>query len=599
MAAPSKSQVSIYTDLCMQVVLCDPLGITSSGSLKKDCDVLQRRVDLEGLSFLTKTLPLLGKALDQGLESGRLSVPRGFHLDKTGNRPALLQAYFSLLFDEDGAILEEASADAVRHIRQVCFFAYKLNVPYSSEENEAVLSRFISVEEELESLQLSDADPVLDLASRITETVFGDFDPLNIVPRHGPGAVATGEKLDEKWVFSRKYSNLHRVFPYYEYFVTGRGREILDRLAWYKSLVPEESGTAKVVLVPKDSRGPRLISAEPLEYQWIQQGLGRKMVEHLESSRFTSGSINFTDQGINQKLALASSTSREYATLDLQDASDRVSLGLVRSVFRNTPQLLQALEASRSTATILPDGRRVSLNKFAPMGSALCFPVEAYIFWALLVAASVRRTRLPLQRVGRSIRVYGDDIIVPSSWADRCMDDLERFGLRVNRSKSFIKGFFRESCGYDAFKGILVTPARLRVPWTGRDTDGAAFASYVALLNDFVQRGYYLASDYLRELIEETYGKLPFGTSRSSYPCRIVSDPLEAEILNSFAFKRRWNPQFQRFEFKVSALRNGKRDTQLDSWPRLLRALCMPQMGDPSVVVVPRSTKIKRSWAAV
>jgi len=336
-----------------------------------------------------------------------------------------------------------------------------------------------------------------------------------------------------------------------------------------------------------------------LEYQWLQQGLGRKIMAHLEASRFTCGSINFTLQRVNQELALANSISREYATVDLKDASDRVSLKLVRRVFKSSSKLLECLEALRSTSTMLPDGSLLSLEKFAPMGSALCFPVEAYVFWCIMVAAAVLHTGLPLVTVGHSIFVYGDDIVIPSTWVECCTNALERFGLIVNRSKTFVNGFFRESCGIDAFKGVTVTPSRLRSRWTGRSSDGAAFASYVSLYNDLFVKGYYYASDYLLGAIESTYGKLPFGTSLSSYPCRVVPGGLEAEILNSQFFKRRWNPQFQRFEFKVLKLSARKINTQLDSWPRVLRDNLAPPMGDPSVVVVPRSTKIKRGWAAV
>jgi len=594
-----QSQAGFYSDLCACLVLCDPLGITSSVDLKRDVEILQSRASSEGLQFLTKTLPLLGKALDRALEVGRLVVPRGFHLDRSRNRPAFLQAYFSLLFDEDGAILEEAPADAVRHIRQVCFFAYKLDIPFSQEQRNIVIDNFVAVEEELKLTHFDDADPVLDLASRICGTIFEDFDPSDIVPRHGPGAVATGERLDEKWDFSHKYSNLHRVFPIYEFFMVGKGRELQDRLGWYRRLELRTFGSAKVVLVPKDSRGPRLISEEPLEFQWIQQGLGRKFMRHLEDNRLTSGNINFTNQGVNQQLALANSISREFATLDLRDASDRVSLALVRRIFKEIPRTLDHLEACRSSATTLPDGRVIELSKFAPMGSALCFPIEAFCFWVLMVADLVVSTRLPLKRVGRSIFVYGDDIIVPVDWADRCMNALERYGLRVNRDKSFITGFFRESCGVDAFKGVDVSPSRLRTQWTGRYTDGSAYASYIALMNQLFIKDYFLAYRYLLERIEETYGKVPFGLSTSSFPCRIVSNALEAEIRNSRDFFRRWNPKIQLFEFKVLSLFSKRQKTQLDGWPRLLRNLVMPQLGDPSVVVVPRSTKIKRVWAVV
>lgn len=374
-----------------------------------------------------------------------------------------------------------------------------------------------------------------------------------------------------------------------------------DRLDWYKNLQRLKTGVAKVVLVPKDSRGPRLISCEPLEYQWIQQGLGRKLFDYLERiNPLTRKRVNFTHQDINQKLAQDSSRSLKFATLDLSDASDRVSLSLVRRVFIDLPELLGHLEACRTTATTLPDGRVLDLNKFAPMGSALCFPVEAYIFWVLIVAARVWETREPLKRVGESTFVYGDDIIVPTDKAPQCIQILESVGLRVNRDKSCITGSFRESCGVDAFKGVNVTPARLRTLWTGRSTDGSAYASYAAMANELGFRGYKIASTFLWNRIEQTYGRIPYGTVNSGFPCKVVQSPMLAISLNRKLLRWRLNRRLQRIEFLVKFLKPRKIASELDDWPRLLRdTVSEVSLQDPSVVVVPRSTQIKRGWAAV
>jgi hypothetical protein len=336
-----------------------------------------------------------------------------------------------------------------------------------------------------------------------------------------------------------------------------------------------------------------------LEYQWIQQGLGRKLVQLFESSKLTKGQINFTRQDINQQLATSSSTTRQFATLDLKDASDRVSLELVRRIFGGTPEVLRALEATRTTETRLPTGEVVHLSKYAPMGSALCFPVEAYVFWVTLVSAMVQTTRMPLQKVSKLIYVYGDDIIVPTTWAERCIHVLESVGLRVNTSKSCIHGFFRESCGVDAFKGVNVTPIRLKKLWTGRRSDGTAFVSYTALANSLLERGYVGTSDLMFTLVEGTYGKLPYGTRSSGFPCRIVRDRQVAERLNLSSTLSRWRSDYQRLEFRVRFSSPKKTGSTLDGWPRLLRALVHQAGEEPSKLVLPRSNTIKRGWRVV
>jgi len=437
---PLKSQEEIfYLRLHAQLVRSGPLEIDSSvhKSLGRDVETLKSRFSSEGLAFLTKTLPRLGKAIDQALVSGRFNPIREFSSQSGASRPAFLQVYFNLVFDEHGLLLAEACPEAVKFLRQVCFFAYKLELPYSVAEESRVIENFIATDAGLKLADDPSSTELFQLAEIITQKVFYGFNHKDILPRHGPGAVATGEKLEEKWVFTRLFDAIHQVFPYYNYYVVGGARELTDRLDWYRLLQRLERGRARVVLVPKDSRGPRLISCEPLEYQWIQQGLGRKLANHLEyRNRYTRGRINFTHQDINRSLAQTSSTSERFATLDLKDASDRVSLELVRRIFKRSPELVRALEACRTTETELPDGRVIPLQKYAPMGSALCFPVEAYIFWVVIVSAVIRGKNLPLERVGRQVYVYGDDIIVPTEWALLSIQALESVGLLVNRDKS-------------------------------------------------------------------------------------------------------------------------------------------------------------------
>lgn len=589
------SRVGFYTDLLVALLLDNPLSL-SEKDLQRDISTLRSRVAHEGLSFLTKTLPKLGKALDLGMSELRFTLPRGFPRGK-GSSPAFMQAYFKRVFGNDGELLEEADAGAVKHLRQVCFCCYKLETPYSEETIASTLDAFVQTEEELELPDDRETCDILVAASYIIRDLLEGFDPKEIVCRHGPGAVATGERSSHKWVFSRKYEDIHRVYPYYEYFVVGGAPEILDRLEWYKGLERRKTGQAKVILVPKDSRGPRLISSEPLEYQWIQQGLGRKLADAAETrSRYR---INFRDQGRNRQLALSSSITREMATLDLKDASDRVSCALVEKLFAHTG-LVPYLMACRSGTTLLPDGRLLELKKFAPMGSALCFPVEAICFWALSVVAVNRQLGGPTFKSENSVYVYGDDIIVPTECAENVAATLERVRLKVNRSKCCIQGPFRESCGMDAFKGEQVTPIRVRTPWTSHRSDGNALASYVSLRNQLNVAGYTKAGAHVERHLLRTYGKIPYGTKFCGYPCFIVDTPEEASILNArLDLKCRYDESLQRLEWSVRFLKSEEERFAHDGWPRLLRDVTMGAGDDPDRVVLPRSTYIKRGWMAV
>lgn len=566
--------------------------------LRVDIRVLRNRTYREGLSFLTKTLPKLGKSLDRALETGRLYYPSEFGRSHSSSEiPAFLQVYFKRIFALDGTLLEHPCELAISHIRLITMLCYKLELPYSPEIEVDKINSFVENEKSLETLVLPD-DLVIE--SAIASTVFSDFDETDILPKHGPGAVATGEKLDEKYEFKRLYNSIHQVYPYYKYFVVGSSRELLDRLSWYKSLERLEEGTAKVCLVPKDSRGPRIISSEPLEYMWLQQGLGRKIVDRLQSNFITKGNINFTSQAVNRELALESSLSQRFATIDMKDASDLVSVELVKRVFCKTPNLLRALLALRTTSTRLPDGRTIPLLKYAPMGSALCFPVESFIFWVLCVAAIRRSSRMRLRQVCKLVYTYGDDLIIPVEYVQVCIEALENCGLKVNRDKSLFQGKFRESCGLDAYNGVEVTPIKIHTLWTGRRNDGAQLASYCAIANELGKRQYNEASDYIWTKLDRLYGFVPYGTSTSGYPCKIVESPEIAEILNRVdKVKSRFSERYQRLEFFVRFLKPKKLQSTLDSWTRLIRNLCCGVGDEPSVNIAARSVKLSSGWNVV
>lgn len=463
--------------------------------LKHDAATFEKRFAAEGLSFITSTLPLLSKALTRALETKHFLCPTGFKKMRGTALPRFCGGLLKEVFEDDGRLRYDCDTSCLTDVMQLGNLFYKLDLPYSFQKSKKVIDKFVEVEEYLHTLEIKD-DSILDEASVIVERVLRGFNPMDITPRHGPGSVATREKPSEKWDFKRKYNSIHRVYPYYTYFTPSR-KSLLRSIGSYKSLEQLESGCARVTLVQKDSRGPRLISMEPLEYQYIQQGIARSLVRHLENkSRLTRKSVNFTDQTINQRLALENSLTRDCSTLDMKEASDRVSLALVRKVFSRRPDVLRSLEATRTTHTELPDGRKIALAKFAPMGSALCFPVEALVFWSLAEAIR-RRTRTK----GR-VYVYGDDIIVPKRITSPLLKILPLYGLEFNEDKCFTYGHFRESCGMDAYRGIRCTPCRMRKILPKSKKEVSSLVSGVEFSNHLWERGYWNSATYVRTVCE-------------------------------------------------------------------------------------------------
>jgi len=337
---------------------------------------------------------------------------------------------------------------------------------------------------------------------------------------------------------------------------------------------------------------------EPLEFQWVQQGLNRALVRRLESHPLTCLRVNFSDQSINRELALSSSQNHFYGTIDLKDASDRVTVQLVERIFPKN--LLPYLMAVRSGSTLLPDGSRMPLVKYAPMGSATCFSVEATCFWALSVCAVSQALKIPHREAATFVYVYGDDLIIPSLAYERVVEVLEMCGLKVNASKCFYRGDFRESCGMDAYQGIPVTPTRIRRPWSARPSDGETLSAYASYANDFAKKGYYALADFLFGSLSAVHGVIPHGTALSGYPNR-NQDSVSAAIRQNLADGKRirFNKKVQRWEVWAKVLIPGRAPSQLDSWPRLLRDLTMGPGKDPSEVTLPRNVKLKWRWVAI
>jgi len=241
--------------------------------------------------------------------------------------------------------------------------------------------------------------------------------------------------------------------------------------------------------------------------QYTQQSILEILVKRLESYRFTEGSINFADQTVNQRLALSSSVDGCLATIDLKDASDRVSAGLTWEMLASQPHFRDLVFACRSLRADVPGKGVHTLARFASMGSALCFPIEAMVFYTICISAILRAKGYPLTvksllRVKDSVRVYGDDIIVPVEYVPSVVSELEWFNLRVNTNKTFSTGKFRESCGLDAYDGTQVTPVYVRRVLPRNRRNAAELVSAVSLGNQLYKAGYWKAAAHVRGVVE-------------------------------------------------------------------------------------------------
>jgi hypothetical protein len=431
--------------------------------------------------------PKLDKVLLEELETGKL-------------QPVDISEWIKPLWEKWFATRKPLT---LKSLRQVLVFGYKAEHEPSEEQLQAAQAAFLSTEEGLETfntyLGANCQSPFFREARRLVSRVIsrGKFSVLTDVS-HGPGAVFPPCKPSEKSDFRIIYPNIDKYYPFFEYF-RATTSAVMNALQDQDTLEVGGDITAKLTAVPKDSRGPRLICVHPKESIWIQQGLRHALEKCITQNPLTRGKINFTDQTVNQVLAIQGSIDGSYATIDLKSASDTVSLELFRYLFGNDAQYFESCRAEKLR---LLDGRLHTLRTYAPMGNATTFPVEALVFWAVVRAGILSLSG----EICSDVYVFGDDIIVPTRYYHIAIRSLVRAGFIPNQGKCFYRGSFRESCGCDAFNGTEVTPIRLKRSDVRLLSDQV---SLCAIAKAFRARGYEETAAYIYTRVrQQRRGKL-------------------------------------------------------------------------------------------
>jgi len=394
----------------------------------------------------------------------------------------------------------------------------KIELECSPARQLAAVRNYVECEQEVRMAdrRLSDEDNAefARISAMLFQSVFDRMDRDvyygRLVPKHGPGSTADGLSGNGKYNQAVWTDRLEAVLPAGEYLLPNWS--YYSQLEGVDFLEPGSEVPVKVTLVPKTLKTPRVIAMEPTCMQYMQQALLGSFLEHYWEDDLLPQLIGFDDQEPNQVLARQGSLDQRTATLDLSDASDRVSNQLVRTMLARHPHLLAAIDATRSRRAELPEPREgfsgevIRLAKFASMGSALCFPVEAMVFTTLIFLGIQRSLNTSLSRrdlydhVG-SVRIYGDDLIVPVDQVHTVVQTLEHFGARVGMGKSFWTGRFRESCGRDYFDGHDVSVIRVRQAFPTRRHDVTEVESLVSLRNQLYTSGYWRTVRWLDSVL--------------------------------------------------------------------------------------------------
>jgi hypothetical protein len=496
-----------------------------------DIKTVEARSYHEGLSFLTITLPELGKAIQKWLDLEQVDRMMVTNFSFHQGLPRFLGGFLDLVFDRSsGALLDNPNIDAILSLRQLTLMFGKILLPTTQARYEEAMQDFVGCEQEVRIGDATRSTIDLDRFRDMSTMLFGQlFTVLDreiyygdaLIPKHGPGATADRMIGNEKYNQRTWPKRLEKYFPAGEMLLPNwRYYDQLDEIDF---LEPEAEIPTRVIAVPKTLKTPRIISAEPVAMQYCQQAvqllirdLVRVAGKHpdMRQSSYLSQMIGLDDQVPNQDLAQEGSFTGALATLDLSEASDRVSNQLVRAMLSNWPHLHGAVDACRSRKADVPTQSVIRLSKFAPMGSALCFPIEAMVFLTMIFIGIDSASNVPLSRkdvksFAGKVRVFGDDIIVPKEYVHTVVRSLEHFGAKVNVNKSFWNGKFRESCGKEYYDGHDVSIVKVRREFPSSRQDANEVISLVALRNHLYWHGYWSTVKWLDSRIRKVLKYFP------------------------------------------------------------------------------------------
>jgi len=514
-------------------LILNDLGNRVGISTLNDKKTVAKRVEDEGDSFLTITLAKFCKDFERSLDQGFVDhdLFKGFTFK--GSLPRFLGGFFDLIFDRGtGILLDDFSIDSIYSIRQFSGMWSKIERDCTPERVAAAFDDYHLSEE---AVKVADAtllpheyEDFERMSALLFRSLFSILDREvyngNSLPKHGPGSTADGTLGNKKYHWRTWTERMEYLFPASEFLAPSYSLYLERDLHW---LTPGQEPPVKVITVPKTMKTPRLIAKEPVHMQYVQQGLLELIMDNFKRDDILSKFVSFDDQEPNRFLAHEGSIDGSLATLDLSAASDRVSNQLVLRMTKLWPSLQEGLQACRSRSADV-DGQVVRLAKYASMGSALCFPVEAMVFLTLIFLgierkAGYRFTIKDIKSFDGQVRVFGDDMIVPEDYVHEVIAVLERFGLSVNRDKSFWTGRFRESCGKEFYRGFDVSIVKLRSDIPTRPTHVQEIVSLSAFRNQ--AQSLFLLSTV--ETIDEWISKLipyPFVHETSSVVGRVPMD---------------------------------------------------------------------------
>lgn len=183
---------------------------------------------------------------------------------------------------------------------------------------------------------------------------------------------------------------------------------------------------SRFTTVPKNNLDDRPIDVNCLLNFLTQRQIGLGLKQMLSANL----SIDLDSLALLHRQRIRDNS---IATVDLKNASDSVSLALIRFLFPK--RIVRLIESARAPFVLGPDGAYHEPRKISSMGNGFTFELMTVVLTALCRVYDSDAT------------VFGDDIIISKLYATELISRLNEVGFVVNQEKSFLSGPFRESCG--------------------------------------------------------------------------------------------------------------------------------------------------------
>lgn len=231
---------------------------------------------------------------------------------------------------------------------------------------------------------------------------------------------------------------------------------------------------SRVTTVPKNNDEDRCINCEPLFNMMVQSAISHEIRSVLRKHYgYDIETAQMRHRDMISDLSLA--------TIDLSKASDSNWLAVIKWLYPK--RFVRFLESARSPVGAFR-GANHTFNMLSPMGNGFTFEVMTL---TLLTFARFFCDRSS---------VFGDDIILSKDKAASYIDVLSILGYKINVSKSFTTGEFRESCGGFFFRNRYLKSFDF---WYAEDTCDAI----VNLNKLIILRKILNIEDALRELLQK------------------------------------------------------------------------------------------------